>query len=99
MGLKLHEDWGTTPAAIDCCLTIAEEEDIQVNGRGKKQPYLENGTKLERGASRGENVDDPLRILYTISSNTSNKYAWALNTEDASVGRKTHSKPFRTASS
>lgn len=30
VGLKLHEDWGTTPAAIDCCLTIADEEDIQV---------------------------------------------------------------------
>lgn len=30
-GLKLHEDWGTTPAAIDSCLSIAEEEDIQVN--------------------------------------------------------------------
>ncbi|KAK4763652.1 hypothetical protein SAY87_013090 [Trapa incisa] len=31
MGLKLHEDWGTTPAAIDTCLTVAEEYDIQVN--------------------------------------------------------------------
>ena len=30
MGLKLHEDWGTTPAAIDCCLGIADEHDIQV---------------------------------------------------------------------
>ncbi len=30
MGLKLHEDWGTTPAAIDCCLGVAEELDIQV---------------------------------------------------------------------
>lgn len=30
MGLKLHEDWGTTPAAIDNCLTVAEETDIQV---------------------------------------------------------------------
>jgi urease subunit alpha len=30
VGLKLHEDWGTTPAAIDCCLSLAEEEDIQV---------------------------------------------------------------------
>ena len=30
MGLKLHEDWGTTPAAIDNCLTVAEEMDIQV---------------------------------------------------------------------
>ena len=31
MGLKLHEDWGTTPAAIDNCLGVAEEADIQVS--------------------------------------------------------------------
>ena len=30
MGLKLHEDWGTTPAAIDCCLSVAELFDVQV---------------------------------------------------------------------
>jgi urease subunit alpha len=30
VALKLHEDWGTTPSAIDCCLTVAEEYDIQV---------------------------------------------------------------------
>ena len=30
IGLKLHEDWGTTPAAIDTCLTVADEFDIQV---------------------------------------------------------------------
>jgi len=30
MGLKLHEDWGTTPAAIDNCLAVAEDTDIQV---------------------------------------------------------------------
>ena len=30
IGLKLHEDWGTTPAAIDCCLSVAEEMDVQV---------------------------------------------------------------------
>ena len=29
-GLKLHEDWGTTPAAIDCCLGVADELDVQV---------------------------------------------------------------------
>jgi urease subunit alpha len=29
-GLKLHEDWGTTPAAIDCALTVADHYDIQV---------------------------------------------------------------------
>jgi urease subunit alpha len=30
IGLKLHEDWGTTPAAIDCCLSVADETDTQV---------------------------------------------------------------------
>jgi len=30
IGLKLHEDWGTTPAAIDNCLSVAEELDVQV---------------------------------------------------------------------
>ncbi len=30
IGLKLHEDWGTTPGAIDCCLAFAEGEDVQV---------------------------------------------------------------------
>ena len=29
-GLKLHEDWGTTPAAIDCCLSVADQYDVQV---------------------------------------------------------------------
>ena len=29
-GLKLHEDWGTTPAAIDCCLSVADDMDVQV---------------------------------------------------------------------
>ncbi|HEX4881552.1 MAG TPA: urease subunit alpha [Porticoccaceae bacterium] len=30
IGLKLHEDWGTTPAAIDCCLAVGDEMDVQV---------------------------------------------------------------------
>ncbi len=30
IGLKLHEDWGTTPAAIDCCLGVADAYDVQV---------------------------------------------------------------------
>ncbi len=29
-GMKLHEDWGTTPAAIDCCLSVADAHDVQV---------------------------------------------------------------------
>ena len=31
IGLKLQEDWGTTPAAIDCCLSVADEFDVQVS--------------------------------------------------------------------
>ena len=31
VGLKLHEDWGTNPAAIDNCLNVADQEDVQVN--------------------------------------------------------------------
>src|SRR5467141_759018 len=30
LGLKLHEDWGTTPAAIDCCMSVADRYDVQV---------------------------------------------------------------------
>ena len=30
MALKLHEDWGTTPGAIDCCLGVADDMDVQV---------------------------------------------------------------------
>ena len=30
MGMKLHEDWGTTPASIDCCLSVADKYDVQV---------------------------------------------------------------------
>jgi len=30
IGLKLHEDWGSAPSAIDCCLGVAEDEDVQV---------------------------------------------------------------------
>jgi urease subunit alpha len=31
VGLKLHEDWGTTPSAIDCCLNVADQTDTQVS--------------------------------------------------------------------
>ena len=30
MGLKIHEDWGATPAVIDHCLNVADEYDVQV---------------------------------------------------------------------
>ena len=33
IGLKLHEDWGTTPAAIDCCLSVGDDLDVQALGQ------------------------------------------------------------------
>src|SRR5690606_21434383 len=41
IGLKLHEDWGTTPAAIDTCLTVADAMDVQV--------AIHSGTHNESG--------------------------------------------------
>jgi urease subunit alpha len=43
--LKLHEDWGTTPAAIDCCLSVADDHDVQV--------MLHSDTLNESGLRRG----------------------------------------------
>ncbi|MBB6450114.1 urease subunit alpha [Geomicrobium halophilum] len=45
IGLKLHEDWGTTPAAIDACMNVVEENDIQVaihTDTLNEAGYLEN---------------------------------------------------------
>src|SRR5207244_5435290 len=53
--LKLHEDWGTTPAAIDCCLSVADRYDIQVmihtdtlneSGFGEEQNAAFKGRKI-----------------------------------------------------
>ena len=37
--LKLHEDWGTTPAAIDCCLSVADDYDVQVPRNGARTAW------------------------------------------------------------
>ena len=50
-GLKLHEDWGTTPAAIDNCLSVAEEHDIQVGPRGAKARLADHVSSV-RGRAR-----------------------------------------------
>lgn len=34
VGLKLHEDWGSTPVAIDTCLSVCEKHDVQVRKCG-----------------------------------------------------------------
>ena len=51
-GLKLHEDWGTTPAAIDTCLSVADEMDVQVaihTDTLNESGFVENTTAAFRG--------------------------------------------------
>ena len=51
-GLKLHEDWGTTPAAIDNCLSVADEMDVQVaihTDTLNESGFVENTTAAFRG--------------------------------------------------
>ena len=53
-GLKLHEDWGTTPSAIDTCLKIADQYDIQVaihTDTLNESGFVENTTKAFKGRS------------------------------------------------
>ena len=54
MGLKLHEDWGTTPAAIDNCLAVAERFDVQVaihTDTLNESGFVENTLAAFRGRS------------------------------------------------
>jgi urease subunit alpha len=59
IGLKLHEDWGTTPAAISNCLDVADETDVQVaihSDTLNESGFVENtiaATRDKAGASRG----------------------------------------------
>jgi urease subunit alpha len=50
--LKLHEDWGTTPAAIDCCLGVADDFDVQVmihTDTLNESGFVENTVKAFKG--------------------------------------------------
>src|SRR6266704_1669119 len=52
IGLKLHEDWGTTPAAIDCCLGVADELDVQVaihTDTLNESGFVENSIRAFKG--------------------------------------------------
>jgi urease subunit alpha len=54
IGLKLHEDWGTTPAAIDTCLGVAEETDTQVaihTDTLNESGFVETSVKAMKGRS------------------------------------------------
>jgi urease subunit alpha len=54
IGLKLHEDWGTTPAAIDNCLAVAEQTDTQVaihTDTLNESGFVETSVKAMKGRS------------------------------------------------
>jgi urease subunit alpha len=54
IGLKLHEDWGTTPAAIDNCLAVAEKMDVQVaihTDTLNESGFVETSVKAMKGRS------------------------------------------------
>ncbi|MBL0085779.1 MAG: urease subunit alpha [Ideonella sp.] len=75
IGLKLHEDWGTTPAAIDCCLGVAEETDTQVSIHSdtlNESGFVENTIAATKGrtlcafhteGAGGGHAPDILRVV------------------------------------
>lgn len=95
IGLKLHEDWGTTPAAIDTCLGVADEMDVQVaihtdtlNEAGFVEDTLRaiNGRTIHtfhtEGAGGGH-APDILRVAgegYVLPSSTNPTRPFTVNT-------------------
>jgi urease subunit alpha len=97
IGLKLHEDWGTTPAAIDCCLSIAEAEDIQVTIHTdtlNESGYVDDSIAAFRGrtihtyhteGAGGGHAPDILRVCgepNVIPSSTNPTRPYTVNTLD-----------------
>jgi urease subunit alpha len=97
IGLKLHEDWGTTPPAIDCCLGIAEGEDVQVTIHTdtlNESGYVDDSIAAFRGrtihtyhteGAGGGHAPDILRVcgeLNVLPSSTNATRPYTVNTLD-----------------
>ena len=97
MGLKLHEDWGTTPAAIDCCLGVAETSDTQVSIHSdtlNESGFVEDTIAATRGRSLcafhtegagGGHAPDILRVVGEanfLPSSTNPTMPFTVNTVD-----------------
>ena len=100
MGLKLHEDWGTTPAAIDCCLAVAEETDTQVaihSDTLNESGFVENTIQATKGrtlcafhteGAGGGHAPDILRVVGEsnfLPSSTNPTMPYTVNTLDEHV--------------
>ncbi len=93
--LKLHEDWGTTPAAIDCCLTVADAMDVQVmihTDTLNESGFVENTLAAIRGrtihafhteGAGGGHAPDIMRVVsqpHVIPSSTNPTMPYTVNT-------------------
>ncbi len=93
--LKLHEDWGTTPAAIDCCLSVADEMDVQVmihTDTLNESGFVENTTNAFKGrtihafhteGAGGGHAPDIIKIcgeMNVIPSSTNPTRPYTVNT-------------------
>ncbi|MBU8894664.1 urease subunit alpha [Corallococcus sp. H22C18031201] len=97
IGLKLHEDWGTTPAAIDTCLSVAEGEDIQVTIHTdtlNESGYVDDSLAAFRGrtihtyhseGAGGGHAPDIIRVCgveHVLPSSTNPTRPYTVNTLD-----------------
>ncbi|MHB1199190.1 MAG: urease subunit alpha [Polaromonas sp.] len=100
IGLKLHEDWGTTPAAIDNCLTVAEETDVQVaihTDTLNESGFVENSLAAFKGrtihtyhceGAGGGHAPDILKVVgeaNVLPSSTNPTRPFTVNTLDEHV--------------
>ncbi|WP_428419938.1 urease subunit alpha [Methylibium sp.] len=100
VGLKLHEDWGTTPAAIDCCLSVAEDSDVQVaihSDTLNESGFVENTVAATKGrtlcafhteGAGGGHAPDILRVVGEpnfLPSSTNPTMPYTVNTLDEHV--------------
>ncbi|KQM68607.1 urease subunit alpha [Xylophilus sp. Leaf220] len=100
IGLKLHEDWGTTPSAIDACLSVADETDTQVaihSDTLNESGFVENTIAAAAGRSLcafhtegagGGHAPDILRVVGEanfLPSSTNPTMPYTINTLDEHV--------------
>jgi urease subunit alpha len=97
IGLKLHEDWGTTPAAIDCALSVADEYDVQVaihTDTLNESGFVEDSIKAFKGrtihtyhteGAGGGHAPDIIRVCgepNCLPSSTNPTMPFTINTMD-----------------
>ncbi len=93
--LKLHEDWGTTPGAIDCCLSVADDHDVQVmihTDTLNESGFVENTVKAMKGrtihafhteGAGGGHAPDIIKICgeeFVLPSSTNPTRPYTVNT-------------------